>query len=128
MPLFYIQLRNVRFYAYHGVGEQETRVGAEYVVNLKAGLPMPPGCFSDNVAQTLNYAELYEEVRREFEKPCRLIEHLATNIAAALARRFEELESLEIEIVKVHPPIPSFTGSAAVEIFFEKKELKNLVN
>lgn len=31
----YIFLDNVRFFAYHGVGQQEREVGNEFVINLK---------------------------------------------------------------------------------------------
>ncbi|MDR3056931.1 MAG: dihydroneopterin aldolase, partial [Prevotella sp.] len=34
----FILLENIVFYAYHGVLPQETKVGNEYIVNLKINL------------------------------------------------------------------------------------------
>jgi len=65
----YIFLKDVRFHAFHGVMPQERKVGGYFLVSVKAGYPLEQAIKSDNVADTLNYAELYELVKREMMQP-----------------------------------------------------------
>ena len=62
-----IRLHDMRFYAYHGVMEQERRVGGDYVVSLSVDVDLSVPGVSDSVEDTLNYAALYDVVAREIE-------------------------------------------------------------
>lgn len=75
-----IYLKNVRFHAYHGVLPQETQVGNDYVVNLDVSYDFSRAMETDELAGTLNYAELYELVKQEMEIPSKLLEHVAGRI------------------------------------------------
>ena len=68
-----IYLKNVRFHAYHGVLLQETQVGNDYVVNLDVSYDFSRAMETDELAGTLNYAELYELVKQEMEIPSKNI-------------------------------------------------------
>ena len=46
--------------AYHGVMEQERIAGNDYVVNLRIKYPMEQAMLSDDVEDTLNYANVFE--------------------------------------------------------------------
>lgn len=115
-----ISLDNVRMHGYHGVDEQERVVGAEYELNVSVSLPFPEGCVTDEIDDTLSYADIYEVMKDEFSRPSRLIEHVATRIGDALFRAFGQIENIEIKVVKLSPPIPGFSGSASVRLFFKK--------
>ena len=79
-----IYLKNVRFHAYHGVLPQETQVGNDYVVNLEVKYDFSRAMETDELAGTINYAELYELVKEEMEKPSKLLEHVAGRIGKRL--------------------------------------------
>ena len=72
----YIILRELRFHAFHGVMPQERKVGGEFLVSVKVGYPLEQTMRSDDVANTLNYAELYELVKKEMMQPSCLLEHV----------------------------------------------------
>ena len=59
----YIVLQDLRFHAYHGVLPQERLTGNDYVVNLRIGYDIGDAMLSDDVNDTLNYAEVYQLVR-----------------------------------------------------------------
>ena len=101
----YILLENVEFYAYHGVFEQEKTVGNTFIVNLKIGADVSLAAESDNVADTISYAQVYEVVRREMEIPSKLIEHVAKRIIVRLKKEFPEIETVEIKLSKRNPPV-----------------------
>lgn len=110
----------MRLQGRHGVAEQEREVGAEYELRLRLGLGVPAGVTTDDVADTVNYADVWAVAKREFAIPSKLIEHVGTRIGEALLREFNALQRVDLELIKVSPPIPGFNGSAAVEIIFEK--------
>ena len=74
----FIQLDSLRFYAYHGVGEQERRVGNEYVVSLRLAVDLRRAMQTDDVADTLDYAALCAAAQRlAAARPWRLLESYA---------------------------------------------------
>ena len=54
----YVFLEDIRFHAFHGVMEQERMTGGDFIVSLKVKFPFAPSLQSDNVQDTLNYAQL----------------------------------------------------------------------
>ena len=112
----YIFLRNVRFYAFHGVMPQEQEVGGEFVVDLKVGYPIEAAMQSDEVADTLNYAELYELVKEEMAIPSKLLEHVAGRIVNGINERFPKVSSIELKITKKNPPMGADCNGAGVEV------------
>ena len=63
-----VTLRGLRFHAYHGVLEQERKTGGDFLVSLRVGFPIEKAMCSDDVSDTLNYAALYEMVKKEIDK------------------------------------------------------------
>ena len=116
----YICLHEVRFYAFHGVMPQERSVGGEFLVSVKVGYPLEKAMSSDGVADTLNYAELYELVKKEMMQPSGLLEHVMGRIVEAIEKAFPEVTSVEVKIKKVNPPMGSDSNGAEVMGRFER--------
>ncbi|MBR2292075.1 MAG: dihydroneopterin aldolase [Prevotella sp.] len=112
----YIHLRNVRFHAFHGVLPQERRVGGYFIVDLRVGYPLAAAMQNDEVADTLNYAHLYDLVKREMAVPSRLLEHVAGRIATAIEAAFPQATSIDLLLTKQNPPMGADCDGAAVEI------------
>ncbi|MBR2016919.1 MAG: dihydroneopterin aldolase [Prevotella sp.] len=112
----YIYLREVRFHANHGVMPQERTVGTDFTVDLRVEYPFAVAMKSDNVDDTLNYAQLYNLVKKEMAQPSRLLEHVAGRIAEAVFREFPSSISIDLCITKVNPPMGADCGGAGVEI------------
>ena len=53
----YILLKEIRCYAYHGVAPQENLIGNEYLIDLKLKVDISKAARTDEVADTVNYAE-----------------------------------------------------------------------
>ena len=106
----------MRFYAYHGVMEQEQRVGGEYLVSLDVEVDLSRPAISDILNDTVNYAKLYNVVAREMGKSSLLLEHVAGRIAQSLLDDFPQVKSLRICITKCNPPIGADCRGASVEI------------
>ncbi len=104
----------MRFYAYHGVGEQERKVGNTFLVDLIVEGDFSNACQSDQLSDAINYAELYELVSKVMQVPCNLLEHLAENICNAIKQDFPQLQHVEITLTKQNPPIVGQMESASV--------------
>ena len=110
----YIFLRNVRFHAFHGVLPQERQVGGDFLVNLRVGYPVEKAMESDEVGDTLNYATLFDLVKREMQIPSQLLEHVAGRIAKAIMADFPAVTSIDLELTKLNPPMGADSDGAGI--------------
>lgn len=112
----YILLEDVEFYAFHGVLEQERKVGNIFIVDLKIGIDISNASKTDDIADTINYAEVYNVVRKEMQIPSNLIEHVAKRTIDRLKDTFPEIETIEIKLSKRNPPVDGQVKYASVVI------------
>lgn len=112
----YILLENVKFYAFHGVLPQERKVGNDYQVSLRIGYDISRAMVSDDVNDTLNYAEVYQLLSQEMSVPSALLERVAERIGDRLFRKFPAIQSIDLTIIKVNPPMGADSEGAGVEV------------
>jgi dihydroneopterin aldolase len=112
----YIYLEKLRFYSYHGVMPQERIVGGEYEVDLRVEYPFDEALRTDDVADTLNYASLYQLVEHEMSVPSRLLEHVAGRIARSVFKNMPRSKAVDIKISKKNPPMGADIQGAGVEL------------
>ena len=116
----YIHLHNLRFHAYHGVLAQERKTGGEFVVNVRVAYPLRQAMQTDNVDDTLNYAELIEIINKDMQTPSSLLEHVAGRIGESIFRHFAQVSSVWLTIAKKNPPMGADSDGAAVEVLLER--------
>lgn len=109
-----IELKDMRFYAFHGVMPQETKVGNYFEVNLILTISLEKAVVSDELDDTVNYATVYELVKREMNIPSKLLEHVAGRILQALKKHFPPLKAIELSLSKLNPPLGGDVHSASV--------------
>lgn len=112
----YITLTNVRFRALHGVLPQERRVGGDYLLTLRVGFDVSRAVQSDDVADTLNYATLYEMARQEMAIPSQLLEHVAGRIGQRVLSEWPEVTTVDLTLTKENPPMGADCDGASVEL------------
>jgi len=101
-----ITLRGVRATGNHGVYEQERRDGQEFAADLVLELSLADAAASDDVADTVHYGELAEQVAAILGgEPVDLLETLAQRIADAVLAR-DRVSAVEVTIHKPQAPIP----------------------
>lgn len=112
----YIFIKKARFYAYHGVMPQEQQVGAYFLVSLRIGYDVSKAMQTDNVDDTLNYATIYQSVKKEMEKPSALLEHVAGRIVNTILQQFPTVKSIDLSLTKQNPPMEAECEGAGVEL------------
>lgn len=110
----YILLENLVLYAHHGVSPQETIVGNEYVISLKIAVDLGEACRTDDLAYTINYADVYDLVKNEMKIPSKLIEHAANRIILHLKREYPQIQGVELKLAKRNPPMGAQLDYASV--------------
>lgn len=109
-----IRLNNMKFYAFHGIMEHEKKIGNTFIVNLDLFTDLSKASETDELSDTVNYAEIYEIVKAEMEIPSNLLEHVAGRILRKIKQQFPVIENVEICLSKENPPMSGEIESAAV--------------
>ncbi|WLR55069.1 dihydroneopterin aldolase [Mesobacillus subterraneus] len=112
-----IHVNQMEFYGYHGVFPEETRLGQRFIVDLAVELDLSNAGKSDDLTESINYAELYMVCKDILEgQPFKLVESIAEKIAGTILERFPLVEECHVKVIKPDPPIPGHYKSVAVEI------------
>lgn len=116
-----IELHGLTFHAYHGVLPEEREQGNTFVVDLLLDADIHRAVLTDELSDTVNYAEVYAVVKREMESPSLLLEHVCGRIAVALLDAFGALQRVRVSVTKKNPPIEGAgTCESAVALTLSK--------
>ena len=110
----YLLLNKMEFHAFHGVFDQEQKVGNTFWVELKIGGDYATACKTDRIEDALNYAAVFNEVKEEMKIRCNLIESLAENICKRLKNKFQTIQTIDIKVTKQNPPIQGQLESVSI--------------
>ena len=117
-----IAIEGMTFRAYHGCMEEEQVIGNTFVVDLYLESDTAKAELSDDLNDTTNYAEAYNIVKREIEIPSKLLEHVGRRILDAIKNSFPEIESSELKVSKMNPPINGQAESVSVTLIEDYDE------
>src|SRR5690625_4139396 len=84
-----VTLRNMQFYARHGVYGAERELGQRFEVDVDLFLDASEAAATDDLAKAVNYVDVYEFVKEVVQgEPFNLIEALAGAVADGVLERF----------------------------------------
>lgn len=110
-------LRDLPFYARHGVFDAERELGQRFVVDVDCWLDTRPAAWADDAALTVSYQQIYEQVAGVVtDDPVHLIETLAERIATRLLDHFEMVEQVRVVVHKPGAPVTGVFGDVGIEI------------
>lgn len=116
-----IEITGLRYYGYVGYFPEEQVLGQWFEVNLTLWLDLSVVGQNDRLEDTLNYADVMEQVRQLIETAkFKTIERLNTAIIDAMLN-FEKLQKVRSRVTK-WPPIPGFNGNVAIDMTRTKNE------
>lgn len=121
-----IRLVNMQFYGHHGVAPEEGVLGQKFGVDLEVGLDLRQPGRTDDVADTVNYRELYELVRETNERPFHLLEGFAEAIAQRVLREHPPVQTVLVRVRKPGVPLGGVLDHAEVEIVRERENHADL--
>jgi 7,8-dihydroneopterin aldolase/epimerase/oxygenase len=112
MGEFTIELRGLEFFSFHGLYEEEKKVGGEFVVDVIAKFPALDHKLN-SIDETVNYAELFTIIKGEMDQPRKLLETIAQSIAEKIYAKYAVLKQIEVRIEKKKAPIVGISGTVA---------------
>ena len=100
-----IAVRGIEAFGHHGVYPEERAAGQPFVVDVVLTLDLAPAAGSDDVADTVHYGELAQQVVAAVGRdPVDLVETLAQRIAD-LALAYPLVEEVEVTVHKPEAPV-----------------------
>jgi 7,8-dihydroneopterin aldolase/epimerase/oxygenase len=118
-PAVSIEVTGLSLYTHHGVGEAEREVGQRLVFDIAFDLDECDATVTDRVEDTVNYAEVCEQVALGAqERSYKTLERLCAAVADRLIDRFGA-QSVRVKATKPEPPIPLPVEEVSVEVWKE---------
>ena len=110
-----IFLEDIKIYAYHGVLPAENKVGTYYLINLEVDVDIWKATESDDLNDTISYADLNEIIHNEMKTKSQLLEHVAGRIISTIHEKFPQITFIKLKITKTSPPMTGEMKGASVE-------------
>lgn len=118
-----ILIRNLKIFAYHGVNPEEKIQGQNFILDMDVFVDISVPCKTDNVDDTVSYAEIIEETIRIFtSRKDDLVERAAERVSEGLFERFGKIMKLRILLKKPDAPIDADFEYVGVEIERNRKD------
>jgi len=112
-----IELKNLAFFARHGVLQEEARLGQRFKVDVLLTLVDGLQFEEDSPEQTVDYVEIYAVVKEVLEGVrFNLIERVAEVIAAEILERFGRVMEVTVNVKKPSVPVDCICDYFAVEV------------
>ena len=118
-----IYVNGMRFYGYHGVFEEENRLGQRFHVDLMCEMDLAPAGKTDDLENGVSYAVLYQLTEEIVTgEPVNLLETLGERISSAVLAHSGLIQSVTVKVIKPDPPIPGHYDSVAIEMTRRRTE------
>ena len=101
-----IEIKGIKSFGYHGVFESEKATGQDFYVDVALEVDLTRASLSDDVADTITYAEVTDLVVAEITgDPVSLIEKLAGNIADRIKATYPQAATVSVTVHKPQAPV-----------------------
>lgn len=118
-----IYIQGLKLFAYHGVNPEEQEDGQYFVLDIEAQTSLERAGLSDDLDETVSYAQMIKTVRRVFlSEKNKLIERASRRVADALLEEFPLLTSVKVRCRKPDAPMKAEFEYVAVEINVNRQQ------
>lgn len=113
-----VALKDVKCFALHGYYPEEQLIGNHFIVDLET--EFQPRGFDDELAQTINYESLNLIILNEMKNTQKLLETVLNNIISKVIKLYPFVETVNVSIKKLNPPMPGQIGYSFVKLSYTK--------
>ena len=116
----FIEVKNMKVFAHHGVFEREKIVGQDFYLNAKVYLDTRKAGLTDKLEDTVNYDLICTYLKEVFaESRFDTIEAAAEYTLQEIIVNFPMVEAMELEVRKPHAPVKYAPQDISVTIYRE---------
>lgn len=113
-----IRVTGIEKQAFHGVYDEERKIGTQFVVNVSAEIF--PQDISDDLSHTLDYQHMYNIALQKLSEPVNLLETLVKDIAEAILALSPMISQVTVEVIKKRPLYMEHCQQTSVEATFQR--------
>jgi len=111
-----IFLEEIKIYAYHGVLPEENIIGTYYILNTELHTDLWKAAETDDLNDTISYADINEIIHKEMTVKSKLLEHVAGRIIMKISESFPQISYIKLKITKTSPPMQGEMKGASIEL------------
>lgn len=94
-----LSIKNLEIFAYHGVFEEEKKLGQKFILSLDLYYSMQRAGMSDDLEKRIHYGILTEKIKEEFTgEKYDLIETAAEKLAAFILTEYPVIKSITVTL------------------------------
>ncbi|PID94909.1 MAG: dihydroneopterin aldolase [Bacteroidales bacterium] len=109
-----IILKDIEIKAYHGIYDIEKREGNKFSVDIELDIDAKLSAQTDNIADTLNYEDIYRIVREEMALSVNLLENVVYRIEKKINKEFPTAKNIRVAVAKYNPFRDGHVGRVVV--------------
>jgi dihydroneopterin aldolase len=113
MANYQVSIEDIRIFAFHGLYPEERILGNWYTLDVIVESETQPN-FSDDIANTIDYSQIYAICKQVMANPVDLLETVAEKIAQIIRDEISEEVSILVQISKENPPMGLSSGRSTV--------------
>lgn len=114
--MFSVEIRELEIYAYHGVPDEEQKIGHRYLLNVRMDVNGTADA-TDDVRDTVEYGALGKRLADAVATTqFRTLERLADHLASLVLDEQPLVARVEIDLAKRLPPAPILAAATAVRL------------
>ena len=113
MANYQVSIDDIRIFAFHGLYPEERILGNWYTLDVLVESESQPN-FSDDIANTIDYSQIYAICKQVMASPVDLLETVAESIAQRIKSDLSQQVSVLVQISKENPPMGISGGQSTV--------------
>ena len=119
-----IQIAGLQTFGYHGLFEEERRLGQKFTFDIDATLTPAPSHRDDRLDASIRYDAVVDAVvRLAGELTYQTLEALGEAVALGLLRSFALIDTISVGVAKFSPPIPHTLGKVGIVVRLVRADL-----
>lgn len=116
-----ITVTKLALFAYHGVNDEEQRLGQRFYLDLSLIVSSVTATETDRLEGTISYEDVIHCAEDAFQSAkFRTIERAANAVGRAVMDRFASIESLTVTVHKPSAPVAAIFDDVAVSVDFSR--------
>jgi dihydroneopterin aldolase len=112
-----IRIRKLAVFAYHGIFDEEARLGQRFLISVDCGIDLKQAGTHDDIEASVSYAEMAEKLQEiATMERFRTLEGLGERIARDLLRLYPRMTEIEVTVEKPGAPIPALFETMEIHL------------
>ena len=116
-----VKVTDLLVYGYHGCLKEESIIGSEYLINIKAWTNIQKAAKSDSLIDAVDYVLLSDIAQAEMKKRANLLESVVDGIVNESFKRCSNIKKIKVCLAKLNPPTNSDAKSVSVSLTRKSK-------